>query len=332
MKRLLTKMVFVFLVSVLSANSIFPGETRVGKKQDNTALEIAPATASPDVAAAAISSVSGYYMNLDGENVCKLNSFDGGAISAEVINDYSNEGIPEKTLGAIDYGDVIIQFAPNSSTGGGSFLDWIFTEWNGGSQSLSEKDMEIIATDKESNIVMKRVSPNAQITGASFPTLEASSNSKGPPLYITVGLSPGNIEIEEPSGKLTGFSSGSSKGLATNRFSLSINGIDCSKVTKIDSFSFTKGTSTPSRSLYSNLKVTLDDPNPSAWISWQNSLIQNSDNEKSSGTLSFKNLSNQTVASISFNQLGICSITPPNTSKSNKTVVELYYESIELQQ
>ena len=294
MNKVLTGLLTIFFLSSLSTNYVFSG--------------------------ASSSDISSYNMKVDGVAIATLKSFDGGKVSAPVT---PGQGIS----GTAKYEAATIQTYLYSGSGATNFLTWVADSWSG---NYSYRDIDIIGINSSKTIKMQRTFTDAYITKTVFPTLDntTSISSNG---YITVNILPATIEYTSPSGTMTSFSAGSISNWQTNKFALTIDNLDCSKVTKIESFSITGTSISTSNQDVSNLKITLNDPNPTGWLDWHDDTVIKSQGNSKNGTLSLKSSTSSTILSLALNDLIIFSLTPPNTSNSNKTVVELYCGSIERQ-
>ena len=294
MNKVLTGLLTIFFLSSLTTNYAFSG--------------------------ASSSDISSYNMKVNNVAVATLKSFDGGKVSAPVSQ---VQGIS----GNVEYEAATIQTYLYSGNGATNFMTWVVDSWSG---NYSYKDVDIIGVTSSKAIKMQRRFTNAYITKTVFPTLDNTTSSSSYNGYITVKIVPETIEYTSPSGSLTSFSTGSISHWQTNKFALTIDNLDCSKVTKIESFSISiTGTSTSTiNQEVSNLKITLNDPNPTGWLDWHDDTVIKSQGESKNGTLSLKSSTSSTILSLALNDLIIFSLTPPNTSNSNKTVVELYCGSI----
>ena len=293
MNKVLTGLLTIFFLSSLTTNYAFSG--------------------------ASSSDISSYNMKVDGVAIATLKSFDGGKVSAPVT---PGQGIS----GATKYEAATIQTYLYSGSGATNFLTWVVDSWSG---NYSYKDIDIIGINSSKTIKMQRTFTSAYITKTVFPTLDnTTSSSNG---YITVNIWPATIEYTSRSGTMRSFSAGSISNWQTNKFALTIDNLDCSKVTKIESFSITGTSTSTSNQEVSNLKITLNDPNPTGWLDWHDDTVIKNQGGSKNGTLSLKSSTSSTILSLALNDLIIFSLTPPNTSNSNKTVVELYCGSIEKQ-
>ena len=125
----------------------------------------------------------------------------------------------------------------------------------------------------------------------------------------------------------------------SSNFRLNIGGLDCTKVSKIDSFTVkTRDNATAANLLeFPNLRIELASVSAESWRTWFRSFVIDGDssaaNEKT-GTLSFLTPNLATVlATISFHNLGIFRLenAPVDTTgEVTRVVAELYCERMEL--
>jgi hypothetical protein len=173
------------------------------------------------------------------------------------------------------------------------------------------------------------------------PKLDVASNN---PAYVTVRLAPELTRDVTPPMTLPPVSPVPDTFLSSN-FRLNIAGLDCTKVSKIDSFTVnqhlvgeTRTNATEANLLeFPNLRIELAAVSAESWRAWFRSFVidgnSSAANEKT-GTLSFlsPNLAAM-LATISFHNLGIFRLenAPADTSgEVMRVVAELYCERMEL--
>src|SRR4030095_9828169 len=108
--------------------------------------------------------------------------------------------------------------------------DCINASWSGNYQ---RKDGAIVAADHQLTAVSQREFFNALITETTIPALDGASKD---PAYLTLKFAPEYTPITKASGKVTGESTKKQKLWLPSNFRLAIDGLDCTKVRGVDSF------------------------------------------------------------------------------------------------
>src|SRR5262245_20609361 len=152
--------------------------------------------------------------------------------------------------------------------------------------------------------VSRREFVKAVVAETTIPKLDVSSHDN---VYVTVSLVPELTRDVTPPATLPPLGSGHPTALMSSNFRLRIGGLDCSRVSKIDSFTVTQ--SATGALEFPNLRIELPTSSAESWRTWFRSFAiagdSSSANEKS-GSLSFltPNLAS-VLATISFQNLGI---------------------------
>jgi len=133
-----------------------------------------------------------------------------------------------------------------------------------------------------------------------------------------------------------------------SNFRLDIDGLDCSRVNKIDSFTVKRNAisveignardyvTQTSELVFPNLRITLAETTAKSWTDWFNDFVIKGNNDESkekSGTLTLLSPNRGVeLAKISFSNLGIFRIGPEkaeaNASQIKRVVAELYCEKM----
>jgi hypothetical protein len=266
--------------------------------------------------------------------------FEGGSVYADVISELSGgEHFAHKHLGPAKYEDFVLQIGLAMS---GELFDWIAGSWG---PQPAKKVGAVLSLDFNFNIKTERAFAGALITETTIPTLDAASKDAG---FLTLRFHPKGIELNQGSGKLP-FVAAKQKLWRTSNFQLEIDGLDCTKVSKIDSFSVkrevtvvTSGTGDVSivagRAEFPNLSITLSQISALTWFDWHHSFVvngNNSDGFEKQGSLRFLAVDGQTELSrIDLHNLGIIRVAPTKGSGSaiGRVTAELYCEEMELGQ
>ena len=284
-----------------------------------------------------------YYLMLNNTNCGFVKSVDGGAISAEVINEPAGaEYFVKKHIGQPKYEDISIQigFSMNKS-----IYDWIGQSWTASSQAKSGK---VVVCDFNLMPKSEKQFFDAFITETTIPACDGSSKE---PAYITLTFSPErtiSTATNAAAGKSDYGKNEQEIWLPCN-FQLNIDGLDCSKVNMIDSFTIKQSVITddigdardfqkePGKLEFPNLKITLPEGSAQSWVDWHDNFVikgNNDDGHEKNGTLVFLSPNRQTeLARIKFFNMGIVSLESSkyeaNADQLKRVTAEIYCERME---
>lgn len=281
-------------------------------------------------------SIGNYALELDGVVMGFLHSAGGGDVSAPVVTEVVGpDQVVRKHLGSLVYGDVTMQIGFDLHA---SVYQWIARSWT---PTSVPKSGSIHQLDANLNAVRQRQFFGALITETTIPACDGSVREPG---YLTVKFAPEYTRDQKASGNVRGNLGTKQKSWNPANFRLSIDGVDCSKVAKVDSFTV-KHTYPPAviggdrnhglepgKIEFPNLKVTLPESSAETWSDWfQKFVVQgvNDQNSEKSGTLELLSTDLRTVlATVKFHNLGIFKLAPESASAKNcdcdlcETVVE----------
>jgi hypothetical protein len=278
---------------------------------------------------------------LDGVNCGSLKSADGGGITAEVIPETIGPAdIIKKHIGQPIYQDFTINFGFSMTKG---IYEWLASSW---SMSYERKNGSIVAVDSTGAVKSQRDFYNALITETTIPACDGSSKE---PAYLTVKISPEYTRTPRAftikNSEMSRYKVEQKMWLPSN-FVLEIDGLDCSKVAKIDSFTIKQTVQTddigdardymkePGKLEFPNLRITLSESSSDSWKNWHESFVVQSNNDdlkEKKGRLLFLSPDRQKIlATINFSNLGIFKLEPEksetNDSGIKRVVAELYCE------
>jgi len=284
-----------------------------------------------------------FQLDLDGLAVGFLNSLEGGAIAAEVIQErLGTHHYVGKHLGPIRYEEVTVTTDLALDR---SFYAWIADTWSG---KFARRDVTLYRIDSNNHILGLSEFYNALITEVTIPKMDAASKD---PAFLTVKFAPEYIRYKKDSGgKLKGSPSkkGQKKWLPSN-FKLTIGDLDCSKVNKVDAFTVKQVTQTagvgelrdyqmePTSLEYPNLTIYLAEAAAQTWRDWHEDFVIKGNNgaaQEKSGSLAFYSPNMQDVlGQINFSGVGIFKLSPPGyqagVDQIRRLKAELYVESME---
>lgn len=281
---------------------------------------------------------SKFALEFGGSSMGFLDSVDGGGVFAEVTNVMlGSDLIARKHLGPAKYEDFTIQFGFSMAP---ALYDWIAKSWTDGPE---RKNGSVIVTDNKLRSQTQRDFFNALITETTIPTMDASSKEAA---ALTLKFAAELITRKKSSGSAMA-KPGKEKQFLSANFRLEIAGLDCTRVSRIETFTVKRDAFTvtsggdgrphllPGRLEVPNLKISLSEAGAQDWLNWADDFIvkgnNGSANEKTGSlTLLAPNLKTE-LARVSFSNLGICSLSPEKTGANaiRRIKAELYCEQME---
>jgi len=269
-----------------------------------------------------------FLLELDGQSV-PVKSIEGGAAVGVVLTAAPAAGahFREKHLSGVRFEPIAIAA---SSRRARPLFDWITTAWQG---TLAQKNGAVIRANATGTPQAKREFVKATLVETIVPMLDGASRD---PADFTVRLAPERTRDVTPPTSLPPVgppTPGDATFMSAN-FRLNIVGLDCTRVSKIDSFTV-KHNLTPATGVpeFPNLRIELAAVSAGTWRTWFQSFVidgHSSATDEKSGSLSFLNASFTTVlATINFSNLGIFRLENAPADPS-RVVAELYCERMEL--
>ena len=285
-------------------------------------------------------SVAGsFFLNLDGAKCGFLKSVDGGDISAEVISEPAAPGgFVKKHIGGPKYEELELRFGLDLAR---EVYDWIGASW---ALKIQRKSGSIVEADFKLDAKSERQFVNALITETTVPAMDAASKE---PVHLTLKLAPELTKAVKAAGKVPAVSTKKKQFLPSN-FRVEIDGLDCSKVTKIDSFTIKQSTATddigerrdvarePGKLEFPNLLITLGGSSPKTWNDWFEDFVvkgNNGDANEKNGAIVFLDPTRQhELGRVTFRNAGIFALrrAPRTDDQLSRLVAELYCEQMEL--
>ena len=282
-----------------------------------------------------------FQLMLDGLKCGFLKSVDGGAPVGDVIAESGPAYFTRKHLGTIKYEPFVLQFGLAM---GGQLYDWINASWN---NNYTRKNGAVVATDVNFNAVSQREFFNALISETTIPALDGSSKEPG---YLTLKVAPEYTRISKGSGTVSDIAKVTQKLWLPSNFKVTIDGLDCTKIRAVDSFTVKQAATTddigdardyqrqPARLEFPNLKITLLESSAKSWFDWFDDFAikgNNDDSKEKKGSIAFlsPNLADELMRIDLFN-LGIFRIgydkRDANSDGAATVTADLYCERMEL--
>jgi hypothetical protein len=225
------------------------------------------------------------------------------------------------------------------------FYDWISAAWN---MSNQRKSGAIVNTDFKLTPVSERQFVDALIAETTIPALDGSSKD---PAFITVKLSPEYTRAAKPTGTVGKTTPAAQKAFLPSNFRVEIDGLDCSKVNKVDSFTIKQSVAAaaigdardyekqPGSIEFPNLKITFAEVTAKTWDTWFEDFVVKGNNgeanEKKGAIVLLSADRKTTLARITLHNLGIFALRRhrqvANDEAIQRVTAELYCERMELQ-
>jgi phage tail-like protein len=230
--------------------------------------------------------VAGHFqLLLEGVKSGFLKSVDGGAAVAEVISEsIGSSYFTKKHIGQVKYGPLVLQFGLSM---GNDLYKWINASWTG---NYSRKNGAVVAADHQFEAVSQREFFNALITETTIPKLDGSSKN---PAYLTLKVAPEYTRVTKASGKVTGgIAKGEQKLWLPSNFRVTIDGLDCQKVSAVESFTVKQSVATddvgeardylrePTRLEFPHLEITLPESSAKGWFDWFTDFVIKGNNDE----------------------------------------------------
>jgi hypothetical protein len=229
--------------------------------------------------------IANYTLTLDGVTCGSLASSVGGDISADVISERV-DGSPfvQKHIGRPKYEDFTLQFGFGMAA---SVYDWIATTW---SAKFARKDGSVTAVDQSMNVQSEQQFVNALLTTTTIPALNAASKDAG---RLTVTISPELTKTPAGGGKAPSVGKQQQKPFLASHFRLELDGLDCTHVSKVDSFTVEVQVAAdgvggardvgaePVGIVFPDLRVTMTDgPATATWRTWFTDFVIDGKNDE----------------------------------------------------
>jgi hypothetical protein len=225
-------------------------------------------------------------------------------------------------------------------------LDWIKGSWE---KKFTRQSGSIIHADFDLSSQFEQWFYDALIAETKFPTLDGAARE---PAYLGVTIHPERVEGKKGDRKQVQGVTGMNQNLwLPSNFRIAIEGIDCSMVSRVDSFTVTQKIRPlylgvdrfpelePTGIDFSNINVYLALQHAGDFMRWYEEFIVKGDKETVSerpGYIEFLGPDNKTVIfTINLNQLGIHRLTIEKSEAQSEQLkrakIELYMESMTLE-
>lgn len=285
--------------------------------------------------------VSGRFaLNIGEANVGWLQDAEGGGAYAEVVDEkVGTDQVVRKHLGNVKWDDITLKMGLSMDK---AVYDWIAASWT---MNAQRKNGAIVAADYSYDVMQERQFFDGLLTEVGIPAADASSKEPG---YLTVKITPAYTRTAQSSGKLQVGPSRQKVWLPSN-FKLQIDGLDCSRVNKIDALTikqsvvqYSSGSgrdyqNIPGSVEFPNLRITFASSTGRTWLDWYDVFLINGDNgpeTEKTGSLTYLTPDLKGVLlTLNFFNMGIIrledGVFDPVDEPSAKMRAELYVEQME---
>lgn len=284
-------------------------------------------------------------LELDGLSAGLLLSSDGGYAMADVVEEkLAADSVVHKHLGSVRYADIELQVGEVDQ----SLYEWIRATLE---RKFTRKDGAVISLDYDFKEQSRVEFKHTLVGEVRFPALDAASRDAA---RLTVKLAPEQTERKQGSGGRVSAST-PAKGQHQKRwlpsnFRLQIDGLDCSKVSKIEPLVVKTAVvesavgelrdyeKEPAHLEYSDLVVTLPESHAASFFAWHEDFVikgHSDQNYEKNGKLEYLSADLKDVLfTLSFENLGIYKLAPEKTEASAESIrrvtAAMYCESIKL--
>jgi len=287
--------------------------------------------------------MSSFGLEVAGKYAGMVASAEGGFAVGNVVEEKLGPGqVAQKHIGRVSYDDITVTCGAGMSKDFYDYVQAMFTP------KASVKDGSIKTVDFDHNVVSELDYFQGRITEIGFPELDASAKGVA---RLTVKISPEYTRLKKGSGKLpppTGQST-ASRQLNADNFRLTIAGLDCTHVNKIEALTVkqkvsldTVGEQRSIRQDSSNLEVpnlvvTLSEATAQSFHDWHKSFVIDGDNgaaKEKQGTLEFLAADmKEALFTLTFHGLGIFRLSPDKAQAGNENIrritAEMYCQSMD---
>jgi hypothetical protein len=282
-----------------------------------------------------------YFLILDGVKCGYVKSVEGGGIFAEVINEPAGPTyFVKKHIGQPKYEEFEVQVGFSMTK---KVYEWIAQSW---SMSRPRVNGSIVVLDYQLQPVSERQFSGAILTETTIPAMDGSSKE---PSYMTLKFAPEVIRAAKPSGSKADFGQygkNEQKIWLPSAFKLQIDGLDCSRVNRIEPFTVKQvlvtdnsgatrdSAKAPSKLEFPNLKITLAESTAQSFVDWHESFVikgNNDEKNEKNGSLTLLSPNGQEeLVKIQFYNIGIFRMEPEkaeaNADQIKRVQVEMYVE------
>jgi hypothetical protein len=289
--------------------------------------------------------VSRYFgLELEGLYAGFLRSAEGGNVKAELVAQAVG-GMPVKAkhigIPQIEAFNVSVGMAMSKS-----FWTWLEKAWKG---EAERRHGTLQACNHKLDVMHENEFWDALVTETSFPALDGSSKD---PFYMGIKFQAERVaqRILQPGAKkVKGNFDMTQKKWVPSMFKLTMDGLDCTHVNKIDAFTIKQGTKKvetgpdrvyqlePTNLEYPNLSITMSMSHAASWLTWHDDFVlkgNNTPDKEKSGHIVLMSSNRQELMDITLKQCGIYNMVPDKSDAGSDAIrrvkVDIYVEEMEI--
>jgi hypothetical protein len=283
-----------------------------------------------------------FMLVLDGARQGLVLGYAGGSPYADVVLDAAGANYyRRKHIGQPKYEAIELQLGPDLEP---ALARLISSSWVG-EHRLS--DGAIQGVDGAGVVISERQFFRALLVETTIPTLDVSAKQSG---ALTIKLAPEYTRDVAPSAGAKSSLPATQKQWLTSNFRFSIDGMDASRVSRIESFSVGQSaagdelgiqrevTREPGAIDFPNLEVTFPQTSGQSWQAWFNDFVVGGNNQPSKtrkGTLALLGGDGKDLLQINLFGVGICKLGPARLEAGSDQIArmtaKLYCERMELE-
>lgn len=288
---------------------------------------------------------SGHFLfHLDGDpETSWLKSVDGGGVKGSLLEEgVGPDHVQLKHVSTVEIDPLTVEMGMSASS---PIFRWIQDSWK---RQFSRRTGSVIHANFNLESVIEQWFQDALISEVTFPALDGGDKN---PAYLTMKLQPEYMEIKSGDArKIQGIDGQKQKMWTPSSFRFEIDGIDCTHVNKIDSFTVKQkikplyvGSNRypelePTGVEFPKLTVTMGAAYASDFIKWHHDFVIKGDKDpahQKTGAIEFLDPSTaQPIFTIDLRNVGMSALTieksEANAEAIKRCKVELFVENMEL--
>lgn len=261
-----------------------------------------------------------------------LKSFAGGNASAPAVTrGQRSDQYPNKEPGPVKYEEATLRVPIGAPKG---LWDW--ANQFAGPKGAAPKQVVLSAFDANYTEKSRRILSNTAVSAVELPACDGASKE---PAYAAIKLMPGAVREEASAAgtkaAATPANDNTKVWLAAN-FRLTIDGIDTTRVAKIDPIVIKRTAGGPD---YANLKISIAEASADSWKRWAAQTLPGSGaaadaklKPERNGKLELLSPTQQVVLTVNFEGLGVVQLAndmaESNADQIKRVTAELYVEKI----
>lgn len=277
-------------------------------------------------------------LELSGVPAGLFKSLEGGDAVGKVVGEEGElDKVVHKRISGVSYTDLSMTFGAGMSK---VVYDWMTATLQG---KYMRQDGSVMTADFNGVVRSRQDFLQGQISEIGFPACDAGGKDAA---YITLKITPESTRAGSPSGKVSSAALTKVKPLLNSNFRLTIDGLDCTRVAKIDPIVVTQqlGPSKADGQLrvysaepgvleVSNLVISLTDDPKNGFSDWFDKfVIKGNSSVPKNGTLEYLDPGMKNpIFTLTFHNLGIFKLARPKMEAGSEVIrlrAEMYCEQV----